>query len=109
MGDNKECCIGNCPCTPETDNKDREQIEQMKNGYARYAESQGFRLNPDEKVVEAICNGLLANQKKHGARYCPCRMVTRNKEEDKKIICPCIYHKDEIKRGGHCHCNLFVR
>jgi ferredoxin-thioredoxin reductase catalytic chain len=88
---------------------DEETVKQMKAGYAKYAESQGFRLNPDDRVVEIICRGLLANQAKHGARYCPCRMVTGKKEEDRKIICPCVYHKDEIARDGHCHCNLFVR
>ena len=89
--------------------EEKEQIEQMKVGFSKYAESQGFKLNPDTPTVERVCKGLLANQEKHGARYCPCRMVTKDKEEDKKIICPCIYHKDEIKNDGHCHCRLFVR
>lgn len=89
--------------------EDKDQIEQMKAGYRKYAESQGFRLNPDEKIVEMICRGLLGNQKKHGARYCPCRLVSGNKEEDKKKVCPCAYHRDEIARDGHCHCNLFVK
>lgn len=89
--------------------EEKEQIEQMKQMYSKYAESQGFRLNPDNAIVEGVCKGLLANQRKHGARYCPCRLVTKDKEEDKKIICPCIYHKNEIKKDGHCHCGLFVR
>lgn len=86
-----------------------EVIKQMVSVFKKYAESRGFRLNPDAKVVESVCRGLLANQKKHGARYCPCRMVTGKKDEDRKIICPCIYHRDEIAKDGHCHCNLFVR
>ena len=88
---------------------EKQQKEQMKTAFAKYAESQGFRLNPDKKEVERVCTGLLANQAKHGARYCPCRMVTGNKDEDRKIICPCIYHKDEVKNDGHCHCKLFVK
>ncbi len=102
------CCNGKCGCE-EPEDEDRKQIDQMKAGYKKYAESQGFRLNPDDATVERVCNGLLTNQKKHGARYCPCRLVTGDKEEDKKIICPCIYHKDEIKKDGHCHCSLFVK
>lgn len=74
-----------------------------------YAKSQGFKLNPNEQIVNAILDGLLKNEKEHGFRYCPCRIVTGNKEEDKKKICPCFWHKDEIKDMGHCHCNLFVR
>ena len=75
----------------------------------KYAKSQGFKLNPDKKIVDTIIEGLLRNEKKHGFRYCPCRVLTLNKEKDKIIICPCIYHKDEIKRDGHCLCNLFVK
>ncbi|MCK4355114.1 hypothetical protein KAW43_02040 [Candidatus Parcubacteria bacterium] len=25
------------------------------------------------------------------------------------MVCPCIYHKREIKEDGHCHCFLFVK
>jgi ferredoxin-thioredoxin reductase catalytic chain len=74
-----------------------------------YAKSQGFRLNPDRKAVEAVVKGLIHNQKKHGARYCPCRFVSGDKEKDRLIICPCVYHKDEIEKDGHCHCGLFVK
>jgi ferredoxin-thioredoxin reductase catalytic subunit len=72
-----------------------------------YADSQNFKLNPYEKAVEGIINGLLRNRKFKGEIYCPCRIVTGNKEEDKKIICPCIYHKQEIIDMGHCKCMLF--
>ncbi|UCD03337.1 MAG: ferredoxin:thioredoxin reductase [Candidatus Aenigmatarchaeota archaeon] len=88
---------------------EKEQIEQMKAAFSKYAESQGFRLNPDNAEVERICKSLLANQRKHGARYCPCRVVTGNKDEDRKNICPCIYHRDEVKKKGRCHCRLFVK
>ena len=72
-----------------------------------YADSQGFKLNDNEKIVLGIIRGLLRNKKFKGDIYCPCRVVTDNKEEDKKIICPCIYHKDEIKQDGKCKCTLF--
>ena len=86
-----------------------ENVRKIADGFGKYAKKSGFRLNPNEKVVEAIINGLLRNEGKHGARYCPCRLVSGNKEEDKKNVCPCVYHKDEIARDGHCHCNLFVK
>jgi ferredoxin-thioredoxin reductase catalytic subunit len=72
-----------------------------------YANSQGFKLNDNKQIVLGIIRGLLRNKKFKGDIYCPCRIVTDNKEEDKKIICPCIYHKDEIKKDGHCKCTLF--
>jgi ferredoxin-thioredoxin reductase catalytic chain len=78
-------------------------------GYRKYAKSQGYRLNPDGKIVGTIVKGLLKNQKTYGARYCPCRAVTGDREKDRLIICPCAYHRDEIKKGGRCHCGLFVK
>lgn len=77
--------------------------------YEEYAKKNGFRLNPNRKAVELLIGGLLRNEKKHGARYCPCRRITGDKKEDKKKICPCVWHKDEISKDGHCHCSLFVK
>lgn len=77
--------------------------------YAEYAKQNGFQLNPDKGVVERIAKGLLANEKKYGQRYCPCRRVAGNLEEDKSKICPCVYHREEIERLGHCLCGLFVK
>ena len=74
-----------------------------------YADKKGFKLNPDKKVVDIIIKGLIKNEAKYGFRYCPCRRVKGDKEEDKKIICPCVYHGDEIKKQGHCSCMLFLR
>ena len=74
-----------------------------------YAEKTGYKLNPNEAVVEKIEEGLLKNEAVHGEVYCPCRVVSGDKKKDKLIICPCIYHKDEIKEMGHCHCFLFFK
>ena len=84
-------------------------IEELIKKYDEYAKSNDFQLNPDRKIVERVINGLLANEKKYGAKYCPCRRVAGNKEEDSKKICACFWHKDEIKKDGHCLCNLYVK
>lgn len=83
--------------------------EKLIEEYENYAKAEGFKLNPEGKTVEAITRSLLEREKKLGARYCPCRRVTGNLEEDKKIICPCAYHKEEIKKDGHCLCRLFTK
>ncbi|MCD6115201.1 ferredoxin:thioredoxin reductase [bacterium] len=86
-----------------------EEIKEIIKWYENYAKRNGFRLNPDRATVERLVKGLLANEKKYGARYCPCRRVTGNIEEDRPKICPCRWHREEIKRDGHCHCWLFFR
>ncbi|MEK7080715.1 MAG: ferredoxin-thioredoxin reductase catalytic domain-containing protein [Patescibacteria group bacterium] len=68
-----------------------------------------MKLNLDKKVVESIMNGLKRNEEKYGKRYCPCRRVTGNEAEDAKIICPCIYREEEVKKDNKCLCGLFVK
>jgi ferredoxin-thioredoxin reductase catalytic subunit len=76
-----------------------------------YAKRSSISLNPNKQIVDAIVNGLIRNEERYGPgkRYCPCRPVMGNEKQDRKIICPCIYHMDEIKKDGLCHCRLFVR
>lgn len=79
-------------------------------GWAKaYADSQGWVLNRDEKQLATVIRGLVRNTAKFGFRYCPCRLRSGDPEKDKAIICPCIYHKDEIAKDGCCHCNLYFR
>jgi len=85
--------------------KEKELLEK----YKKYAKENNFKLNPDKKIVDTIIKGILRNEEKYGFRYCPCRRITGDKEKDKAIICPCIYHRDEIKTQGHCHCMLFFK
>jgi ferredoxin-thioredoxin reductase catalytic subunit len=81
--------------------------EELKEFCKKYADSQGFELQPDKVILDQILIGLLNREKTFGFRYCPCRRVTGDPDEDKKIICPCVYHKDEVKDDGHCKCLLF--
>jgi thioredoxin len=86
-----------------------EDIEEIIKYYQAYAGKNGFKLNPDKEAVVRLIKGLLENEKKFGARYCPCRRVTGNPEEDKPKICHCQWHKEEIERDGHCFCELFYK
>jgi ferredoxin-thioredoxin reductase catalytic subunit len=83
-----------------------ESEAELRERIRRYAESHGFILNPKAERLDLVIKGLHTNTVKHGAEYCPCRIRTGDVEEDKKIICPCIYHKDEIEKEGSCHCKL---
>ena len=85
------------------------KIEELMKEYSEYAKANGFQLNPDKKTVERVITGLLANEEKNGAKYCPCRRVSGDKEEDSKKICACFWHKDEIKNDGHCLCWLYTK
>jgi len=85
---------------------DKEGIALLKT-FKEYAESKGFVLNPNQKALEGLVNAFLRVKKAKGEFYCPCRIVSGNKEKDKEIICPCIFHRGEIELQGKCKCTLF--
>ena len=84
-------------------------MDKVIEPYQAYAVKSGFRLNPDREAVARVIKGLLENEKKHGQRYCPCRRVTGNIEEDRLKICPCAWHLKELEHDGRCQCRLFVK
>ena len=75
---------------------------------SKYAESQGIRLNKDREFVMDILRGLLTNEQRYGYRSCPCRLAWGAKEQDRDIICPCVYRDPDIKEFGSCYCALYV-
>ncbi len=82
---------------------EREILEWAK----KYAKDHHWILNPDERKLEIVIRGLARNKKKFGEKYCPCRLRSGDREKDAIIICPCIYHKDEVEHEGSCHCSLY--
>jgi ferredoxin-thioredoxin reductase catalytic subunit len=83
--------------------------EELLEFCKKYAARSGFALNPNSKIVMLVIRGLLENERKYGFRYCPCRVISGNKEKDAKIVCPCAWHKQEINKKGSCLCGLFVK
>ncbi|MDD1677998.1 MAG: ferredoxin:thioredoxin reductase [Methanomicrobiales archaeon] len=86
---------------------DEQEIKRIREWAEEYARRHGYQLNPNEKQLNVILRGLARLKGRTGEQYCPCRVRSGDKEKDKIIICPCIYHGDEIAAEGHCHCNLF--
>ena len=77
-----------------------------------FAEKNEFRVNPDQKKVEVLLEGIFNNERNHGLKYCPCRLISKNFEEDLKLVCPCNFRIHETykdKEDGECWCGLFVR
>ncbi|NYT05235.1 MAG: ferredoxin:thioredoxin reductase [Methanomicrobiales archaeon] len=92
----------------ETTEEQIRALEEEILAWARdYAKKNGWQLNADEKQLRTVIRGLARNRIRHGERYCPCRIRSGDAEEDKEIICPCVFHNDEVVDEGHCHCNLF--
>lgn len=68
-----------------------------------YQVAEDRHLEVVEKNVDVIIKGLLANKEKYGDYYCPCQVVNEGTQ------CPCTTLDDQIKKMGHCHCNLYQK
>jgi ferredoxin-thioredoxin reductase catalytic subunit len=84
------------------------EVDMLKWAHA-IARKNGWILNPDADHLNIVIRGLVRNKKKFGRPYCPCRLRSGDEERDRAIECPCVYHKDEIAKDGHCHCLLYYK
>ena len=97
--------LGGGPDTAMTTEDFRAAIERLTVGNE-------FEVNPDADKVNLLLTGIYENEKNHGFKFCPCRLRTKDWEEDLKLICPCNFPIHETYKGvkdGECWCGLFVR
>jgi ferredoxin-thioredoxin reductase catalytic chain len=84
--------------------------EQFLDAIGKFTEKNEFQVNPDKEKVNMLLEGIFSNEKNHGLKYCPCRLITKDFEEDLKLVCPCNFlAHDTYKEKGECWCGLFVR
>ncbi len=83
-------------------------IENLYEKLKKIQESKGYYFNKDKEKVFELIEGLVVNKDRYGYMACPCRLASGEREEDKDIICPCIYREPDVKEFGSCYCNLYV-
>ena len=71
-------------------------------------EPKGYYFNTDKVRVFDLLKALLVNKDRYGYMACPCRLAAGDKENDKDIICPCVYRESDVEEYGSCYCNLYV-
>jgi ferredoxin-thioredoxin reductase catalytic chain len=77
-----------------------------------FAEPKEFQVNPDQKRVDLLLEGMFNNEANHGLKYCPCRMIEKDFEKDLTLICPCNFPTHDTYQGkeeGECWCGLFIK
>lgn len=85
-------------CTFKAYPRTRESSTEIRSLF----ESAGVRLNPDEKLVRAVSEGIV---RKGG--YCPCRLPKLP-----EFFCPCEEFKRQLADSsfqGLCHCRLYEK
>jgi len=84
---------------------DAEQLYEM---LKKAQEPKGYYFNTDKERVFDLLAALITNKNRHGYMACPCRLASGDKENDKDIICPCVYREPDVEEYGSCYCNLYV-
>ena len=78
----------------------------------KFAEGNAFQVNPDRTKVKTLLKGIFNCEENHGMKYCPCRLIAKDFEEDLKLVCPCnfrIHDTFKDNANGECWCGLFIR
>ena len=86
--------------------------DDFRKAIEAFAEGNEFQVNPDRERVELLIEGVFNNVANFGIKYCPCRLRTKDFDEDLKICCPCNFLVHETYKGvdgGECWCGLFKK
>lgn len=83
---------------------------EILRAFKEFCDRNEFELNPDKEHVDFCIDGLLANEKKYGLKFCPCRIVSGDIKKDVEIICPCNFTmQDKYRSKSECWCGLFTK
>lgn len=83
-------------------------VEELYQMLKKSQEPKGYYFNKDRERVFDLMAALLFNKERYGYMGCPCRLLSGDKENDRDIICPCVYRTPDVEEYGSCYCNLYV-
>lgn len=84
--------------------------QELLDNFEVLTQDKEYRLNPDEKFLDAVLDGLLKNMEDTGLKFCPCRLLTDDLSSDIALLCPCNFtvHNTYVDEG-RCWCGLFTK
>ena len=82
--------------------------QQLYDMMKKVQEPKGYYFNQDRERVFELLESLLVNKQRYGYMGCPCRLLSGSRDQDRDIICPCVYSAPDIAEYGSCYCNLYV-
>ncbi|TKB24829.1 glutaredoxin [Desulfopila sp. IMCC35006] len=84
------------------------EVDELYEMLRKINEPKGYYLNGDKEKTFELLRSLLTNKKRYGYMACPCRLASGVRENDRDIICPCIYREPDVAEFGSCFCSLYV-
>jgi ferredoxin-thioredoxin reductase catalytic subunit len=82
--------------------------ERLFKSLKKIQEAKGYYFNADRERTLELMEALLINKDRYGYMACPCRIASGDRENDRDIICPCVYREPDVAEFGSCYCNLYV-
>lgn len=86
----------------------RTEVDELHDRLKKTQEAKGYFFNNDRERTFDLLRGLLTNRDRYGYMSCPCRLASGHREQDKDIICPCVYRQPDVAEFGACYCQLYV-
>jgi ferredoxin-thioredoxin reductase catalytic subunit len=84
------------------------EVEKLYEMLKKSQEAKGYFFNKDRARVFELLEALTVNKDRYGYMACPCRLAIGDRDQDKDIICPCVYREPDVEEFGSCYCNLYV-
>ncbi len=82
---------------------------QLKNMFLPIIDKLGYKLSPDEELVDFLFEQEVQIEKENGSPFCPCQALTGEEDHDMKLVCPCIpFHREHYDYMKRCWCGLYV-
>ncbi len=74
----------------------------------KIARQRGYIFNKKISRVKKVIGLMTMNYLEYGKYYCPCKQ-SEPPDLEKDVLCPCPTMDDEVKKDGHCFCELFFQ
>lgn len=88
--------------------KKPETARELHDTLAPLQEKKGFFFNHDQDMTLPLLEQLLVTRNEFGYMACPCRLANGTYDDDKDIVCPCVYRTGDVAAYGTCYCGLYV-
>jgi len=86
----------------------RTDVDDLYDMLKKVNEPKGYYLNGEKEKIFELLRSLLTNKKRYGYMACPCRLASGKRDNDRDIICPCVYREPDVAEYGSCFCSLYV-
>ena len=84
------------------------KVEKLYEALKKSQKAKGIYFNKDKDLVFELLESLILNKDRYGYMACPCRLACGDRDNDKDIICPCVYRAPDLEEFGACFCGLYI-